>query len=138
MEEQTTRLAESSTTAAASYVETPSTRDAFDKFMVKCQNAAAAMETMCTEHMPVRFSQRVRQPNSRRILPHTHDESLVGTTVSVFWDVDCCWYVGTVKEFDRVAGWHIVRYDEYACRGSNPLDCSYPLLTNSASGPLCG
>ena len=58
------------------------------------------------------FPQRIRQPNSTRILPHTHGESLIGSAISVYWDVDCRWYVGTVKAFDRVSGWHVVCYDD--------------------------
>jgi hypothetical protein len=63
---------------------------------------------------------RARQPASHA-LPHTHGASLVGSAVSVYWDDDRAWYVGTVKEFDRVSGWHTVAYDDGEQR-SEPLN----------------
>ena len=45
-------------------------------------------------------------------LPHTHGNSLMGATISVFWLDEHRWYTGTVKEFDRVSGWHVVAYED--------------------------
>ena len=55
--------------------------------------------------------QRLRQ-NTTRFLPHTYDTSLVGTRIKVYWATDQTWYVGTVRAFDRVSGWHTVAYDD--------------------------
>ena len=38
--------------------------------------------------------------------------SLVGLRVSVWWEDDEKWYAGTIREFDSVAGEHLVAYDD--------------------------
>jgi hypothetical protein len=74
--------------------------------------ATAPFASMDDDPMEEPRSKRARQPPASQVLPHTHGASLVGTAVSVYWDEDRAWYRGTIKEFDRVSGWHTVAYDD--------------------------
>ena len=43
---------------------------------------------------------------------HSHPSSMIGRKVRVFWPVDNSWYVGTVEEYDRETGEHLLRYPD--------------------------
>ena len=59
----------------------------------------------------------MQRPRRARVTPrqqldHDYRQELVGRRLEVYWAADALWFSGTVKDFDRVSGWHTVSYDD--------------------------